>query len=266
MAHARNANEVVVVTGAAGRIGSAVVPRLRRDGRALRLLDAAHPAEGRAGEWIRCALHDEDALRRACDGAHAVVHLAGIASETAWSDLMAVNIDGTRAVLEAARDGGVRSVMLASSVHAAGFESPPTDRPLPVAAARPDSYYGVSKAAMEALGSVFADRFGMSVVSGRICTFLLAPERGRAEATWFSPDDAARLCEAAIALRDGRHHVVWGVSRNAPGWFDLVAGEAIGFAPEDDASVVLGHGPSTDLDAAEPIGGPSTRQDHPLGG
>ncbi|MDI6943467.1 NAD(P)-dependent oxidoreductase [Microbacterium barkeri] len=259
--------EIVVVTGASGRIGTAVVPLLRRNGRELRLVDTAEPSAAEPGEWRDLSIDDATGLRDALSGARAVIHLAGIASEAPWGDLLRVNVDGTRILLEAARDAGVGAVLLASSVHAAGFHVPDRVGEAEPLLPRPDTYYGVTKAAMEALGSLFSDRFGMSIVSARICTFLETPDPGRAAASWLSPGDAARLFEAAIALADGRHHIVWGVSRNAPGWFPLGAGEEIGYRPQDDAMAELHRlGVSVpDPDPTDPIGGPFTRPDHPIG-
>jgi nucleoside-diphosphate-sugar epimerase len=265
-------HELVVITGAAGRIGRAIAPLLARPGRTLRLLDTVDDRLDRAipgAEWLTVSIEDADALRDAFTDATAVIHLAGLSSERPWADLLRVNIDGTRTVLEAARAAGARRVMLASSIHAVGFAPVASAALDPLDPPRPDTYYGVSKAAMEALGSLYADRFGMSIVSARICTFLEEPGDGRAVAQWLSPADAARLAEAAIALDNGRHHVVWGVSDNAPGWFSLDAGHAIGYHPEDDAEAALrlrdGVAPPTP-DRRAPLGAAFTDADHPLGG
>lgn len=238
---AADPEQLIVITGAAGRIGRAITPLLAREGRRLRLLDIAAPgdqgdgAAGGAVEWMSASITDRAALAQALAGAHAVVHLAGHPSERPWADILSVNIDGTQAVLDAARSAGVRRVLLASSIHAVGFAAPADAAAADVLLPRPDTYYGVSKAAMEALGSLYADRFGMSVVSARVCTFGEDAGDGRAIAQWLSPADAARLVEAAIALDAPGHHIVWGVSRNAPGWFPLGPGEAIGYHPQDDA-------------------------------
>ena len=122
---------------------------------------------------------------------------------------------------------------------------------------------------MEALGSLYADRFGMSVVSARICAFTVDAGDGRTTAQWLSPGDMARLIEAGLALDDGAHHIVWGVSANAPGWFSLDAGIAIGYRPQDDARAV-----AIECDGAEPpvpdtqapLGGAFTDEQHPVGG
>jgi hypothetical protein len=165
-----------------------------------------------------------------------VVHLAGHAAEMPWADILAVNIDGTQAVLEAAQRAGVRRVLLASSYHVVGYEAPAALRTADMLPPRPDTYYGVSKAAMEALGSVFADRFGMTIVSARIVTYGARPHGARGLAQWLSTGDMARLIEAVIARDEPGHHIVWAVSDNAPGWFPLEPGHAIGFHPIDDAA------------------------------
>jgi len=223
----------VVLTGAAGTIGRAVVPLLARR-HELRLVDIAPPTDAAQwpGTWTTCSVADAAALTAALTGADALIHLAGISSEAAWTDLLAANVDGTRVALESAQAAGVRRVLLASSIHAVGYL--PGSR-ADEHAARPDTYYGVTKVAMEALGALFADRYGMSVVSARLCTFGQTPSAGRTAATWLSVDDTARLFEAAIAFDGPGHHVVWGVSNNGPGWFPLEPGRAIGYEPADDA-------------------------------
>ncbi|MGW8564908.1 NAD-dependent epimerase/dehydratase family protein [Isoptericola sp. NPDC055881] len=75
-----------------------------------------------------------------------------MAQEREWADILAVNVDGTRAVCEAARRAGMGRLLLAVSVHAAGFlptESPIVGMPAP----RPDTYYGVGKAALDEVGA-----------------------------------------------------------------------------------------------------------------
>ena len=107
-------------------------------------------------------------------------------------------------------------MLLASSVHAAGYVPADSARvregmPLPA----PDTYYGVSKAALEALGGLYAGRFGMTVVSARIMVFRdLADGPPPSLRSWLSPDDMARLVLATLTTTATGHHVVWGVSRN----------------------------------------------------
>src|ERR1700754_1639768 len=146
----------VLITGGAGRIGSLLTERLAGD-YAVRSFDIA-PQEPTDGvETIRGLISDLDAVTEACAGVDAVIHLAAIPGESVWEDLVRVNLDGTRTVLEAARLAGVPKVILASSIHAAGFRSR-TAPPLPASSApRPDTYYGWTKAAVESLGSLYSD-------------------------------------------------------------------------------------------------------------
>lgn len=108
----------MAITGAAGRIGTTVLPLLRRPGRRFVLIDSA-PVDTPDGvdDVRQLDIRDVPALTDAFDGVSTVVHLAGIPHEATWADLLAANIDGTAAVLEAAQRARVQRVMLASSIH-----------------------------------------------------------------------------------------------------------------------------------------------------
>ncbi len=99
---------------------------------------------------------------------------------------------------------------------------------------RPDTLYGVSKVFGEALGRYYVDRYGLQVSCLRIGTCDWTPGDRRALATWLSPDDCARLVDAALRTRVA-YSVVWGVSANTRRWWSLEAGRAIGYEPLDDA-------------------------------
>src|SRR5258706_13770097 len=97
---------IVLITGAAGQIGTMLRPRLARPGRTLRLLDTAPLTPGPGEEAIGASVTNLDAMTAACRGADAVIHLAGIPGEAPWSEIREVNIDGTYPVFEAARQAG----------------------------------------------------------------------------------------------------------------------------------------------------------------
>lgn len=235
-------DDMVLVTGAAGVVGGFIRPALERSGRRLRHFDIVPtPSESGRSETVIGNVEDFDAVRAAMKGVDAVVHLGGIPKEAPFEALLATNVVGTWNVLEAARIEGVSRVVLASSNHAAGFYPRPTrDEPRVPATvvARPDTFYGWSKAAIEALGSLYHDRFGIDVVVLRIAQSAPAPSPNpRGQALWMSPDDTARLVEAALS-GPGGFHVVWGVSANSAGELSPDEGQAIGFDPRDDAATV----------------------------
>jgi uronate dehydrogenase len=153
---------------------------------------------------------------------------------------MRVNIDGTHTVLEAARQAGVSRVVLASSNHAVGFReiAEAAGGPLPAdSSPRPDTYYGVSKAAIEALGSLYHSRFGIDVIAVRIgsCFESPLPLGPRGLITWLSPDDGARLFEACLAYPSPGYRLIWGVSDNTRRICSLAEAEALGYKSLDNA-------------------------------
>jgi len=243
--------ERVLVTGAAGRIGGYLRPRLARPGRTLRLLDVVEVDDvGPGEEAVTASVTDLDAAVAACADVDAVVHLGGHSGEEAWEDILAANVHGTYVVFEAARRAGVGRVVYASSNHAVGFH-PGTD-PVPDGLSpRPDTYYGVSKATGEALGSLYHDRYGLDVVCLRIGTCRDRPTDVRGLETWLSPDDCGRLVEAALTCPSPGFRIVWGVSANTRRRWALAGAHELGYRPRDDAEAfaaeVGGHGdPETD--------------------
>ena len=230
----------VLVTGAAGLIGGWLRGGLPERGWAVRGLDVVPVPDVRPGEEHRTAdVTDLAAMVEATTGCSAVVHLAGIATESTWPAIRDTNIDGTYAALEAARRAGVQRVVLASSNHAVGYTPRPEQGLLTEADAphRPDTYYGVSKATMEALGSLYVDRYGLDVVCLRIGSAFPEPTTVRQLATWLSPTDTVGLVDAALRAPSPGFSVVWGVSDNTRRWWDLTAAEALGYRSVDDAEV-----------------------------
>ena len=228
----------ILITGAAGHIGLMLRTRLARPGRVLRLLDvkplAAQP--GRPEEAVCASVTDMDAMTAACAGVDAIVHLGGIPSEAPWDNILEVNIHGTYTVFEAARRAGVPRVVFASSNHAVGFY-PRAEFPVPdYAYPAPDTYYGVSKAAGEALAALYARRYGMDAISVRILSCFQQPRSPRMLATWLSPDDAGRLFDACLTAPSPGFRVIYGVSANTRGGLvSLDEARALGYEPLDDA-------------------------------
>jgi uronate dehydrogenase len=177
----------VLITGAAGRLGTILREGLRGRFDALRLLDVASLGPGQPGEELVTAdVRDLFAVTDAMDGIDAVIHLAGIPHEDTFERILESNVVGTYHVFEAARRQGCARVVLASSLHVTGFY-PAETRIGPDAPPRPDSFYGVGKAFGEALGRLYADKHGIEVLCLRIGTLAERPTTPRHLSTWLSP-------------------------------------------------------------------------------
>ncbi len=85
--------------------------------------------------------------------------------------------------------------------------------------------------AAEALLSLYADRYGLDAVCTRIGSFLPQPETRRGLSTWLSHDDAVRMFDACLTAPDPGFAVLYGVSANTRGWWDLEPGRALGYHP-----------------------------------
>lgn len=224
----------VLLTGAAGSIGTALRERLPALGWDLRSFDREPTPDGIVGDVTSPA--DLDA---AMAGVAAVVHLAGQPTEAPWPVVRDANIEGTFQLFEAARRAGVRRVVYASSNHAVGFTPVGTDQPADLPP-RPDTLYGVSKVFGEALGRYYVDRYGFAVACLRIGTFEPRPSHQRSLSTWLSPDDCGRLVDACLRSPELGYALVWGISNNTRRMWSLDAGRALGYEPRDDAEQYAG--------------------------
>jgi nucleoside-diphosphate-sugar epimerase len=232
---APEAKRVVVVTGAAGAIGTLVVSRLGERWR-IRATDIRSAAGIEHLDVI-----DVDRCRAMFEGADAVVHLAANPDPTAeWSELQGPNVVGAYAVGAAARDCGVGRLVLASSLQT-GMAYPHTRQRRAEDAPRPANLYGATKAWAEALGSWIAATSDTSVVALRIGLFSERPPTGDHGtpdnvSAWLSHGDCVRLIQAAVETERVGLTVVNGISANRYRIAELGDAEReIGYAPIDDA-------------------------------
>ncbi|MFG3285804.1 NAD-dependent epimerase/dehydratase family protein [Streptomyces sp. NPDC048111] len=226
----------VLLTGAAGGLGTLMRELLPAYGYELRLLDLL-PVPGEP-DAITADLADRDALREAVRGVDAVLHLAGISLESSFDKILRANIEGTYHLYEAARAEGVRRIVFASSNHAVGFTPRPegADPLIPVTTPhRPDTFYGLSKAFGEDLAQFYWDKHGLETVSVRIGSCFPEPTSVRMLSVWMSPADGARLFDAALGAEGVGHTVVYGSSANTRLWWDLSSARALGYEPRDDS-------------------------------
>jgi uronate dehydrogenase len=173
---------------------------------------------------------------RITKGVDAVVHLGGYSVEGPWEGILSANIIGCYNVFEAARRNGVKRILFPTSNHAVGFyrRDHTIDHRVYI---KPDSRYGVSKVFGEALGSLYADKYGMQVFCMRIGNVNPKPIDKRRLSIWFSPRDLAQLVAIGIDHPDIRFEIVYGISGNKRAWYDNGNAYRLGYRPQDDSEV-----------------------------
>lgn len=163
-----------LITGGAGFIGSALARRLAALGQSVTVLDdfsapAAARLDAHGIRVLRGSILDEKILRRACQRADYVLHLAAVASVAESfqnpARVLQVNLEGTALVLQAAQQAGVRRVLFASSsaVYGSGGKSPRRETML----LSPLSPYALSKQTGEELCTWYAQAYGLDCVITR---------------------------------------------------------------------------------------------------
>jgi uronate dehydrogenase len=124
--------------------------------------------------------------------------------------------------------------VFASSNHAVGFY--PRHRRIGVdVTVRPDSFYGVSKAFGEALGSLYADKHGLRVLCLRIGNVGDRPIDLRRLAIWLKPEDLVQLIRIGLEHPDLRYEIFYGASLNERAWWDNSRAYAFGYRPSGRA-------------------------------
>ena len=224
----------VLITGAAGSVGS----HLRRElaGRyALRLSDLKPITDASDSEkFVQADIAKMKDALAITKGIDAIVHLGGFSVEGPWETILEANIVGLYNVFEAARRNKVKRILFATSNHAVGFyrrDEKIDHRVYP----RPDSRYGVSKVFGEALGSLYADKYGLQIFNIRIGNVNPEPVDKRRLSIWVSPRDIAQLVTIGIEHPDVRFEIVYGISGNQRAWYDNSNAHRLGYRPQDDS-------------------------------
>jgi uronate dehydrogenase len=219
----------IALTGAAGSVGRFLRPQLADLG-TVRLLDIRPDTP----EFELVDLRDLDTTAEAFTGCDVIVHLAGLRSEASLETHIDANLRTCAVVFEAAVRAGVPRVVWASSAHVTGYLLT-SEMARAESVPRPDTFYGVIKAAGEALASLYADKYGLTTISVRIGHVLDRPAAVSDLPIWLSPADAGRLFRACITGPAHGHTIVYGCSDNPHRFFDLETAMQLGYQPQDSA-------------------------------
>ena len=243
----------VLITGMSGLIGGLLRGHLEgRGGYELRALNR-RAVEGM--ECHRADIADLDAIRPAFEGVDVAVHLAAFLGSPDWSGHLSGNVIGAYNVYEAARLAGVKRVVFASSgatvqgfeqtapydaIIAGRYDEVPEGFPkVTHESMRPRGIYGAAKVWGEALGRVYSDDHGLSVLCVRIGRVNQAnrPESAAEVSRYLSHRDVCQVLQRCIdAPDDLRYGVFLATSNNRWGYRDLEhARRVLGYEPQDSA-------------------------------
>lgn len=246
-----------LVTGGTGFVGSHVVRALVEAGHEVRVLHrSSSRLDGLTGLAYESALGDVtdlDALRSASQGVDWVFHVAAVADYwRANADWMrAVNVDGTRYVLQAAQEAGVRRVVFTSSAAAIGLPSDdtPADENTPFNLSPAQFPYGYTKVQAEAVVQEYVAQ-GLDVVIVNPVVVLGPGDLNQisgdfvikvAQMQWTVPatrggiavidvrDVAHMHIRAAEVGRTGERYILATENMTYQAWFSLIA-EVVGVA------------------------------------
>jgi uronate dehydrogenase len=223
--------KTVAITGAAGLVGSGLRKELVRLGYRLLLLDRRPVEDCRDTEHSEVVdIRDQQRLTSLLRGCEAVVHLAACTTDAAWPEHVALSIEGTISVFDAAREAGVRRIVYASSHHVVGFHSrfEPIGNQVEL---RPDSRYGVGKAFGEAIGALYAYKYDMKVLSIRIGNVNTRPLDRRRLGSWLSWQDLGQLVSIGIEHPGIVFETVYGISDATGRNYDNSSAYRLGYKP-----------------------------------
>ena len=193
----------ILVTGAAGQIGSELVPALRERHGGENVIAAGHrtalPADVQeSGPSIKLDVTSAAEVMKAVGelGIETIYHMSSILSALAESNRQiayAVNINGTYNILEAAVSHNVGQVIIPSSIAAFGPDTPQENTPNETIQ-RPNTLYGISKVFGEHLGNYYHEKLGLDVRGLRLPGII----SWKPEPTAGTPDYAVAIFYGAI--------------------------------------------------------------------
>ena len=198
---------MIVVTGAAGRLGRRVVRHLLDQEEEVRATDQVL-ADDLPTEFQLCDLQDRKSVASLLNGAEGVIHMGAIPGplRADGRSIFDNNVNSTFSIMMAAAEKGIRRVVFSSSAFAMGwahdgaaFEPKylPLDENHPMMPFEP---YGLSKQVGEDIGEMISRNSNTTVASLRF-TNVVTPEDQK-EFPWPAPTP-----EDPLTLEIGRAHV-----------------------------------------------------------
>jgi len=248
----------VLVTGSTGAVGKPVVERLAAAGHRVRGF-ARRPTPG-LEDFVVGDLADEEKVREAVKGTDVVIHLGAYPDDADFLEvLLEPNVRGLYHVCNAAREFGVKRLVLASSIQVVGGAWKKNDVVPPDYGVRPINHYALTKVWSEEMGRMYARLYPLSVVNARIGWLPRHPEGARrleergGMNVYLSHGDAGRFferCAVSERPRQGECATVFALSK--PQSVEVLergsAREWLGYEPEDTFPEGLNY-------AYTPIGG-----------
>ena len=209
----------ILVTGAAGQIGSELVPALRERSGNENVVAAGHrtslPADVKAaGPWMSIDVTEYDQIDSAIREYEidTLYHMSSILSALAEAQrhlAHRVNINGLVNVLETARNNRLRRVVVPGSIAAFGPETPRRDTPNDTIQ-KPNTLYGISKVFTELMGNYYHAKLGLDVRGMRLPGIV----SWKTEPTAGTTDYAVAIFYGAV--REGRYTCYLGPDTRLP--------------------------------------------------
>lgn len=232
---------VVALTGATGFVGKVTLDRLLEAGWQVRALTRRDQPKRTGVTWVRGSLGNTDSLQHLCEGASAVLNIAGVVNAPDAAGFEAGNVTGASNMLAAAKDAGIKRFVHVSSLSARepqlsiygasklrGEKLVGTSM-LDWTIIRPPGVYGPGDTEM-------LDLFRMAAKG-----IVLLPPKGRV--SLIHVDDLARLLVALLPAHDDATALIFEADDGVPGgWSHDGFARAIGWAI--GRRVVTIHAPS----------------------
>ena len=229
--------KTIAVTGATGFVGSTVIQQLKDMGYGIRALTRKERDPIIGVEWVEGALDNPILLERLCDGADCVIHIAGVVNAANKAGFETGNVDGTAAIIKAAKSQNIRRFIHISSLSAREPQL---------------SHYGASKAKAEKLvgasmldwtiirppaiyGPGDKEMLDLFIMAQK--GFVMMPPKGRA--SFIHVEDLARLIIALIPTHEDATTQIFECDDGVEdGWSHDSFGRAIGMSIDTHVSAI----------------------------